>query len=107
MGEPPWTGKRCASRDHTRVTGGRYGGARFGSPAVLEIGCGRGASAEDPLDPDIDAGGPAARAARRVGRRGGVICSLLAPPYTFPLQPPCCTRSGKLGFVPSTPLSTP
>jgi cytochrome P450 len=35
------------------------------------------------------------------------ICSLSAVPCTFPLQPPCCTRSGKLGFDPSTPLSTP
>jgi len=35
------------------------------------------------------------------------ICSLSARSCTFPLHPPCCTRSGKLGFVPSTPLSTP
>jgi cytochrome P450 len=40
-------------------------------------------------------------------REGGRICSLSARSYTFPLQPPCCTRSGKLGFDPSMPLTTP
>jgi hypothetical protein len=35
------------------------------------------------------------------------ICPLSARSCTFPLQPPCRTRSGKLAFDPSTPLSTP
>jgi SAM-dependent methyltransferase len=35
------------------------------------------------------------------------VCSLSVWSCTFPLQPPCCTRCGKLGFVLSTPLSTP